>query len=112
MRPGRSVKSSTWSIRLNMTPSPKVLRKQRPTFERARLGQAQHQVHVLDRLSRRSLDKIVDRRDEDLSAGGGRQPLLDLRRMAVAGDPIGMDALGDLAEKALLAGRFAGAADH
>jgi polyhydroxyalkanoate synthase len=42
--------------------------------------------------------------DHEPAPGGDRQPLLDLRRMAVAGDAIGVNALGDLAEQALLTG--------
>ena len=37
--------------------------------------------------------------------------MLDLRRMPVTGDPVGVNALGYLAEEAALAGRAAGAAD-
>ena len=42
--------------------------------------------------------------DDDGPAGGLAQPLLDLRRMAMAGDAIGMDTLGHLGEEILLLG--------
>jgi hypothetical protein len=42
--------------------------------------------------------------DHQLAAGRGREPLLDLRGMAVAGDAISVNALRYLAKEAPLAG--------
>ena len=38
--------------------------------------------------------------DQEVAPGGNRQFLLDLRRVPVVGNAVGMDTLGDLAEKA------------
>ena len=39
------------------------LRKQRQVFQSRGFRRAEHEVHVLDRLPRRSLNKVVERRD-------------------------------------------------